>query len=388
MKILYDLLCTQPSAGSKFHGGGEYGKTIFKKLIESNNNNNIEVFLDTSLFIDNWIKIIIDKNKIKVNNIRSTSELNILLEDGNYDVLYSALPINYPNIYIPSSTKYIGTIHGLRSIEMPYDIEITSLYSNSYKENLKNIFKCILMKSKTYKNIYENNKINGIKSIFDKLDIVITVSEHSKYSMINYFNNIDKNKIKVLYTPQKYVEDNSEKFDNKYGDYILLISANRWQKNSKRAIDALDKLYTQKKIKYNSVIIGKLPLKIQKRIVNKNKFIFIDYVDTNELEVLYKNAKLFIYPTLNEGFGMPPLEAMKYNTKVISSAITSTTEILSDSVLYFNPYDVNEIAIRILQSIDDNSEAKGINQYRKIALRQEKDLDKIVDIILYNNSNS
>lgn len=67
-----------------------------------------------------------------------------------------------------------------------------------------------------------------------------------------------------------------------------------------------------------------------------------------KLASLYQNAYLFVYPTLNEGFGYPPIEAMQFATPVICSAITSTTEICGDSVLYFNPYSIDEIKNRIL----------------------------------------
>lgn len=382
MKILYDLLCTQPTKISKFHGGGEYGKVIFKELVQTNKINNIEVFLNQELFIDSWILELIKENKIKINNTKSVDEVNNLLKDKSYDVIYSALPINYPMINIPENTKFIGTIHGLRTIELIHDQQVTPLYANNILAYMKSVFKGILINNEKYKEKYLKGKIRDIERVLRKLDIIITVSEHSKYSMMNFLNNIDIKKIKVLYTPQKYVDNINSKFENKYGKYILLISANRWEKNAKRAIDALDDLYTKNKLCHNTIIIGKIPKRIESKIKNKNMFIFKDYVDTEELESLYKNAELFIYPTLNEGFGMPPLEAMKYDTKVIASATTSITEILNDSVLYFNPYDKEEIAIRILQSINDESKSKRVVQYNKILQRQEEDLKKIVNLIL------
>lgn len=55
------------------------------------------------------------------------------------------------------------------------------------------------------------------------------------------------------------------------------------------------------------------------KIKNKSHFVLLEYVDNNVLESLYKGAYALIYPTLNEGFGYPPLEAMKYGTPVLSS---------------------------------------------------------------------
>ena len=381
MKILYDLLCTQPAGDSKFHGGGEYGKIIFKRLIELNKGDNkIEIFFNKDKFIDDWILEIIRNNNIKVYDIKSEYYLNELLKREKYNVFYSALPINYPNLIKIKETKYIGTIHGLRSIELPYDI-IRDKYIDKINIKLKNIIIKFINNNIFLKEKYIKLKINKIRNIFNKLDLVITVSEHTKFSMLYYLGSNSQEKIKVLYTPQKYVDLKDINFDNKYGDYVLLISADRWLKNAKRAIDALDSLYDKEIINHKCIIVGKLPKRINKEIRNKNKFIQLDYVSTNELEVLYKNAELFIYPTLNEGFGMPPLEAMKYNTKVVASAITSITEILKDSALYFNPYDKNEIAVRIIQGIC-KSKSDEIKHYFKILERQQKDLDNACRLII------
>ena len=109
----------------------------------------------------------------------------------------------------------------------------------------------------------------------------------------------------------------------------------------------------------------------------------MDYVDIDKLESLYKYCDLFLYASLNEGFGMPPLEAMKYGKTCIVSGVCSLPEICGDAVYYVNPYDINEIASRILNAamvkITPN---KVITQYSKIHERQENDLDKLCEFII------
>ena len=69
--------------------------------------------------------------------------------------------------------------------------------------------------------------------------------------------------------------------------------------------------------------------------------------DDNILAFLYKKAAAFVYPSLYEGFGLPPLEAMANNCPVISSNTSSMPEVIGDAGEYFNPQIVEEIALAI-----------------------------------------
>jgi glycosyltransferase involved in cell wall biosynthesis len=115
-------------------------------------------------------------------------------------------------------------------------------------------------------------------------------------------------------------------------------------------------------------------------------FIFTDYVPATTLEILYKNAHLFLFPTLSEGFGASPLEAMKYGTLCACSANSAITEIFTDSVLYFNPDDDTEIGIRVLQSFDDGirkeKREKMKQRYEEIREKQNSDLEELINTIL------
>jgi len=122
-------------------------------------------------------------------------------------------------------------------------------------------------------------------------------------------------------------------------------------------------------------------------IKNRNRFTFCGYVDELELELLYQNAYAFLYPTLNEGFGYPPLESMKYGTPVICSAITSTTEICGDAVLYFNPFSIDEMKNRILwilfeTEIWEKYSQLGMERSRLIAAKQDSMLNELCRLIL------
>ena len=130
----------------------------------------------------------------------------------------------------------------------------------------------------------------------------------------------------------------------KQDDYFLLNSGNRWIKNTYRALKAIDSIYNDfPDLKIKTLVTGieNIP-KFINFVKNKNRFIFTDFVEEDELEVLYKNAYIFVFPSLNEGFGYPPIESMKYGTPVICSAISSITEVCGNAAMYFNPFDIND----------------------------------------------
>lgn len=155
-------------------------------------------------------------------------------------------------------------------------------------------------------------------------------------------------------------------------------------KNALRAILAFDSLFSDGRLSDMKVVITGVTDKsiFKKRIKHKEKFAMTGFVERDELEALNKNAYCFVFPTLNEGFGYPPVEAMKYATPSICSGTASMPEVCGLAALYFNPYSVSEIKNRIIQtmlpeiyrSLCNNA----IVQYKKISQMQRQDLQNLV----------
>jgi glycosyltransferase involved in cell wall biosynthesis len=80
---------------------------------------------------------------------------------------------------------------------------------------------------------------------------------------------------------------------------------------------------------------------------------FIDLPTDDELASLYKNASLFIFPSRIEGFGIPPLEAMSYETPVAAANTSSIPEVLKHAAQYFDPDDIEALVELMRQSIDE-----------------------------------
>jgi glycosyltransferase involved in cell wall biosynthesis len=173
---------------------------------------------------------------------------------------------------------------------------------------------------------------------------------------------------------------------NNKGDYFLLVSANRWIKNNIRAILALDQLFSEAKLKDKKVVVLGLPNDHLVKLKNRSKFVFKDYVEINELKDFYRHAYCFIYPSLNEGFGYPPLDAMKYGTPVLASAISAIPEVCNNAALYFNPFSIAEIRNRILQIDDDQQlysklQHLGVNRLEELKANQECMVNNLLKII-------
>ena len=105
------------------------------------------------------------------------------------------------------------------------------------------------------------------------------------------------------------------------------------------------------------------------------------HIDEEDLPVIYKEAKLFVFPSLYEGFGLPPLEAMSYGVPVIASNRPAMKEILENAVEFFEPQDDKALAVlmeKILTSKEDRKRLfqKGIEQVNKY------DFKRNIEIIL------
>jgi len=397
MHILFDLSSTQPVGTNDFHGGGEYAKTVFYRLCESlSPETSLEVFYNPKKNIEGSILEICKRKGFAIHLCRTNTEVSKLLCDKVYNVFYSALPYFYFDLVMPAQTKFVYTVHGLRSMEYPAD-----KYELKYRRNTKKTIKYILYflfpnllkKNKIKRNI---GKLNGLFSI-TKNQTIITVSNHSKYAIAYFFPQINLSQLKVLYSPAKKYEFDTgrnteilKSFSLELKKYILLVCGDRSEKGAYRACRVLNDLIKKHNRFPNDVkviVTGVSNFNSYRKLVKSNsRFEFRGYVAAEELECLYKNAHLFLYPTLNEGFGYPPFEAMKYGTLCACSANSAVTEVCGDAVLYFNPYDETEMSIRILQSFDEEirrgKSKKIAERCQFIGQKQEQDLDLLINEIL------
>lgn len=183
-----------------------------------------------------------------------------------------------------------------------------------------------------------------VPTVINSSKKVLTVSNFSKDDISKEYN-LDKNKIGVIYNAVSdifypLIKKESEK------PYALAVSSPNKHKNFPNLIDA----FLKSNVDLDLKIIGSLSnaFSDQTSLVNNDPRIkFLGRVGDQELVELYQNAKFFIFPSLYEGFGIPPLEAQACGCPVISSNAASLPEVLKESAFYFEPNDVNSIRAAI-----------------------------------------
>jgi glycosyltransferase involved in cell wall biosynthesis len=145
------------------------------------------------------------------------------------------------------------------------------------------------------------------------------------------------------------------------GDYVLSVGSIQPRKNLARLVKAYAALKSRNQSETfpKLVLVGKTAwlydetLRALQETGLSDCAILTGYVPESDLAALYSGAVCFIYPSYFEGFGLPPLEAMKCGVPVIVSNTTSLPEVVGDAGLKVNPFDANEIAAALDQLIQD-----------------------------------
>ncbi len=130
--------------------------------------------------------------------------------------------------------------------------------------------------------------------------------------------------------------------------YLLYVGVAYPHKNLDQLIKAWE-IFCQQTTDYQLVLIGKENFFYQKLQSNlpaatPNKPIFTGFIPDEQLPFFYKNASLYVFPSLYEGFGLPPLEAMSYGLPVAASTSTCLPEILGSAAVFFDPRDPKALA--------------------------------------------
>jgi glycosyltransferase involved in cell wall biosynthesis len=285
MKLIFDLTVTQPIDNIKYHGGGKYGEIVFKAIVRETPE--VIAYIDSKKWLNPEIKAICDEQKIQIIDASTISIKDIVNKIPS--VVYCPVISNDYNS-IADSTIYLTTIHGLRVLEMPYDSYAKYYYKRPYMSLLYGIYfkwksKKIFEKSLAdYRKVYKNKNIH-----------TVTVSEHSKASILNFVPELSADKVKVFYSPATVdlnVNANVEPYSIE--KYFLIVGANRWIKNGLRALKAFDELFEERPSFEGKVVVTGVTQKqlFLKHLKHKDRFEFLEYVDNSLLASLYKGAYL------------------------------------------------------------------------------------------------
>lgn len=252
------------------------------------------------------------------------------------------------------------------------------------------------------------HKIINPKKLLKRSQKVITISQSSKNDLIDLYS-IPADKIEIIYPAagdnfkpflknDEYLLKTKQKYELPE-NFILYLGNLEPRKNIEGLIQSFEKLLSAGKNKLTDnlflVIAGK-PSWMYKNIFSlaakskyKSQIKFLGYVDEDDKPALYNLAKIFVYPTFYEGFGMPVLEALSCGVPVITSANSSLPEVTSDAALLINPYKLNDITDAISQLLTDENlttllRQRGLNQAKKFSW--QKSAEKLLTIFQNYNA--
>ena len=229
-----------------------------------------------------------------------------------------------------------------------------------------------------------------VESFSAEKDFLFTISEYSKKDICTYFK-MDPERVFVVplaASPELYypVHDNEliaeakKSFGIPEGRYFLTLATVEKRKNLAMSIACFREILNQTGNEDLSfVLVGTRGWKVKEVIkeinddpVLRNKVIFTGFVPDQYLSALYSGAEAFLYPSLYEGFGLPPLEAMQCGLPVITSNTSSLPEVVGDAGMLFDPHDKTGMCDAMLKILEDkelreNFVAKGIARAKEFS---------------------
>ncbi len=332
MKILYDF---QIFELQKYGGisryfielANSYNNDSDIKVISSAKISNNEYLLNNKIS-DNWViplKYIIKKQhyiQSKVNRLYT-----------RYKTDNNSIDIFHPTYYDPYFLEYIGNI--------PFVLTIHDMIHEKFSDMF------------SPKDLTSFNK----KLLAERASKIIAVSESTKQDIIDILQ-VESSKIEVIHHGSSMTPlSNTTILGDVPSKYILFVGNRTIYKNFNRFIKAISPLiYADNDLNVVCAGGGKFN-EDEKRILDKldiDKKVFQYNINDNTLAQLYKQAIVFVFPSMYEGFGIPILEAFACRCPVVCSNTSSLPEVADDAAIYFDPYDEESIFEAVLRMLNDS----------------------------------
>ena len=318
------------------------------------------------------------KNKEATVKIISPFFKNNYLSNKNLKFLFSGLKV--PDF--KGSARLCLMMNSFLSpiLSKNYDPNIIhDTYYNTVKNNTKHTKKIITVFDMIHELFPDqfskkDNTTELKKFAVAEADHIICISNNTQKDLIKFFN-VDVKKTSVIHLGFSFRLKEIKKPEKTNKPYLLYVGARNGYKNFTKFIEA----YSAPKIKdfYDLVIFGgsrlnEKEIAMFERLQISKKSLKEINGDDATLAGYYKNASLFVYPSLYEGFGIPPLEAMHHGCPVVCSNTSSVPEVVGNAALLFDPYSVESIRNNIISVLYDNKLrlsliSKGFEQVKKFS---------------------
>jgi len=257
-----------------------------------------------------------------------------------FDIVHWLMPRPYPFFWWLPAKKTVVTVHGGTGERAPHIFTIPNFFFNFFMRHF--------------------NKY---------IDASIAVSEYGNKEAIYDFRLLPEkvftiyNGIDPIYKPlpEQVVRQTLKKYNINFGKYFLYLGGMQTHKNVKRLVEAYIRLRDSQPIEEKLILIGKGSYggdevrATARGSKYSDDILFINYVPLEDSPAFYCGATALVFPSLNEGFGLPVAEAMGCGTPVITSNLTSLPEIAGGAALLIDPYkvdDIKEAMVKVLADIN------------------------------------
>lgn len=327
-------------------GIGTYTENVTRELLNIDKENNYTLFWngkDYDLFKKSNSKIVFSSNRH--GGFYENFYIPSYLKENNIDLHH--IPQNGIGLSESYSTNSIITLHDLIPYKLPETV------GPGYLERF----------------------LREMPKILNTTKGILTVSEYSKKDILKFFKGYPEDKIFV--TPLA-ANSNFKPLDksvcfqfiketfNITTPYILYIGGFSTRKNVRELILAFNQINSSLKSPYTLVLggavkdEGKKLVSLVESLNLENNVVFTGFLDDAILPILYNGAESFIYPSLYEGFGLPPLEAMSCGTSVITSNLTSIPEVTGDAAILIDPFNSQELSDKLFELLDNDDLRKNL----------------------------
>lgn len=293
-------------------------------------------------------------------------EQNILpaiSNDEDFDFLI--LPYNTGPVFRKTKAKKISVIHDLIFMKNKHELPLST---------------------STYQTLGRYYRRFVVPKIAKKSDIIITVSEYTKFELIEKLE-VTESKIKVI--PNSIKDEwfcEPVPYENR-SSYLFTVAGEAPSKNVVTLLKSFS-LATSAIASDIKLVIAGIKVSQQEPFSSlctelgiDDRVEFLGFLSDEELRKKYRESKAFVFASLFEGFGIPLLEAMASGTPVCCSNTTSLPEVAGDSAFYFNPRNSREMAEQIVACLNSSIEEKTIRieiGRQRAALFSEKNMNKKV----------
>ena len=248
--------------------------------------------------------------------------------------------VHFPHWNIPIfiRTPFITTIHDLILLDEPASARATTLGPIKYT-----------LKRLAYRAVLHNAIFRSQK--------IITVSRATELSILKHFPKIDPKKINVVYegvTPLQPPQSLPPL------PTLLNVGNSYPHKNLKTLVDAF-KIFSKKNSEAKLILAGRKDYfadELEKYSAGSERIEFVRDPSDEKLAELYSTAKIFVFPSRLEGFGLPGLEAMSVGTPIIAARAGSLPEVFGEAAEYFDPNSVSDLAETITKLWNNKEQQK------------------------------